>query len=96
MAVLPESGNSGKGWLGLLIIIAALAGILIAFPQVRVALLAFIAISVVIGVVITFLLRFYYNRKPITKADEDSVRLNLNFPAPGEAPAPRKEPLEPK
>jgi Zn-dependent protease with chaperone function len=92
----PESGGSGKGWLGLLIITAALIGILIAFPQVRIALLAFIAISVVIGVVITFLLRAYYNRKPITEADEDSVRLNLDFPAPEETPTPKNEPLEPK
>jgi hypothetical protein len=63
-----------KGIASLAIAIAIVVGFILWIPALKYFLLG----ALIIGVIVVFILRAYYARKPIKDGDEGRVRLHLN------------------
>jgi hypothetical protein len=63
-----------KGIAGLLIAIVIVVGFVLWIPALKYFLLG----AIIVGVVVVFILRAWYARKPVKGPDDDQVRLHLN------------------
>lgn len=63
-----------KGIASLIVSIAIIVGFILWIPALKYFLLG----AFVIGVVVVFILRAWYARKPVKSADEEQIKLHLN------------------
>jgi putative flippase GtrA len=63
-----------KGIGALLVTVVAVVGFILWIPALKYVLAA----ALVVGLVIAFGLRFWYNRKPVKNPEEEQIKLHLN------------------